>query len=338
MRSASSSFARWLLAIAMLAPWLCALGQVQAGPGAWSANQTWATDTVNGGALTGYYYWPATQPVLAGKRALVLVLHGCGQTALGDVIDSPTDGGFNWKQVADQYGAVILAPNATGNVYLDHCWDWASTNHNRTLGHDGILLDLVNRFLMNTQYAIDPNQVYVAGFSSGGSEAMVLACLAPDVFAGVGISAGPPPGVKVTQIGKVPRGFTAATAGANCLNLAASYAPSLATQIAGVIWGSSDKTVDTAYGPLDAGAMRYAYGGSYTQGAAISVPGGGTNIFYTDSNGKVRTSEIAVTGMGHAWPAGSGGQNGNYVDARHVNYPAFAIDYWFRNNPRVGAP
>lgn len=47
-----------------------------AGPGTWSAQQTWATDTVNGGSLTGFFYWPATQPTLGGKRALVLVLHG----------------------------------------------------------------------------------------------------------------------------------------------------------------------------------------------------------------------------------------------------------------------
>jgi poly(3-hydroxybutyrate) depolymerase len=49
----------------------------------------------------------------------------------------------------------------------------------------------------------------------------------------------------------------------------------------------------------------------------------------------VRTSEITVTGMGHAWPAGTGGQSGNYVDATKVNYPAFVMDFWFKNNLRV---
>jgi poly(3-hydroxybutyrate) depolymerase len=65
------------------------------------------------------------------------------------------------------------------------------------------------------------------------------------------------------------------------------------------------------------------------------VPTGGSNVPYTDSNGKLRTSEIVVTGMGHAWPAGAGGQNSNYVDATKVNYPAFVMDFWFRNNLRV---
>ena len=325
------------LAAASLALAACthAQAQVTAGPGAWSSNQTWAADSVNGGNLTGYFYWPSTQPTLGGKRALVLVLHGCAQTASGDVIDSASDGGFNWKQVADQYGAVILAPNATGNVSGSHCWDYSRTNHSRTTGHEGVLLDLIQRFVGNAQYAIDPKQVYVAGLSSGGGETMVLACLAPDIFAGAGINAGPPPGTTTLQIGSVPSGYTATTAANNCKALAGSNASAFSTQIAGVIWGTSDFTVSQQYGPMDAQAMRLAYGGTYTKGATTTVATGGSNVPYTDANGKLRTSEITVTGMGHAWPAGTGGQNSNYVDATHVNYPAFVMDFWFKNNLRV---
>lgn len=327
-------FRRLAAAVLLVAPVL-AQAQVAAGPGAWSANQTWAADTVNGGNLTGYFYWPSSQPALAGKRALVLVLHGCGQTALGDVIDSSTDRGFNWKPVADQYGAIILAPNASGNVYGSHCWDYASTSHNRTSGHDAVLLNLINRFVTNSQYAIDPNQVYVAGLSSGGGETMALGCMAPDIFAGVGINAGPPPGTTTGQIGAVPSGYTAATATNNCKNLAGANLAKFSTQVAGVIWGTSDFTVAQAYGPMDAAAMRGVYGGTFTKGPTVAVPTGGSNIEYTDSNGKVRTSEIAVSGLGHAWPAGPGGQNTSFVSSTKVNYPAFIMDFWFRNNLRV---
>lgn len=322
----------------------CSLGlpaqaQVQAGPGAWSANQTWAADTVNGGSLTGYFYWPATQPVLAGKRALVLVLHGCGQTAANDVINGSSDGGFNWKGAADQYGAVILAPNATGNVYGSHCWDYASASHNRTTGHDGVLLDLVRRFTTNTNYAIDPNQVYVAGLSSGGGQTMALACLAPDIFAGAGINAGPPPGTTTAQISYVPGGYSATTAANNCRTLAGSNSAGFTTQVASVIWGSGDYTVSQQYGPMDALAMRLVYGGSFTQGSATAVPTGGTSIPFTDAAGKLRTTEITVSGMGHAWPAGSGGQATNFVDATHVNYPSYLMNFWTSNNLRAaGTP
>lgn len=311
--------------------------QVPAGPGTWSGNQTWAADTVNGGSLTGYFYWPSTQPTLGNKRALVLVLHGCQQTAAADVIDSTSDRGFNWKPVADQYGAVILAPNATGNVYGNHCWDYASTSHNRTGGHDAVLLNLINRFVSNPQYAIDPNQVYVTGLSSGGGETMALGCMAPDIFAGVGINAGPPPGTTTSQISFVPSGYTAATAASNCKALAGGNASKFSTQIASVIWGSSDYVVAQAYGPMDAAAMRLVYGGNFVQAAATSVAPGGSNITHADSNGKLRTSEITVGGMSHAWPAGAGGQSGHFVDATKVNYPAFVMDFWYKNNLRVNA-
>jgi poly(3-hydroxybutyrate) depolymerase len=344
MAMRTSSFIRVLIALLLLLPFLAPQAQVQAGPGAWSSNQTWATDAIRGEALTGYYYWPATAPALEGKRALVLVLHGCLQTASGDVINSTgsnADNGFNWKAAADQYGAVILAPNATGNVYFNHCWDYANVQHKRDTGHDGVLLDLVNRFVANPRYAIDPRQVYVTGLSSGGGETMALACLAPDVFAGAGINAAPPPGTTTFQIGAVPGGYTAATAGANCKTLAGANAASLVTQIASVIWGTTDNTVAQGYGTIDAAGMRIAYGGNFHQGATATVPGGGSNIPYTDATGRLRTSEITVTGMGHAWPAGRGGQNTNFVDAGHVNYPAFLMQFWFANNLRVsqtGAP
>ncbi|WP_426103686.1 extracellular catalytic domain type 1 short-chain-length polyhydroxyalkanoate depolymerase [Massilia sp. TSP1-1-2] len=314
-----------------------AQAQVAAGPGTWSANQTWAADSINGGNLTGYFYWPASAPTLGGKRALVLVLHGCAQTAAGDIIDSTADKGFNWKAAADQYGAVVLAPNATGNVYGSHCWDYTSTNHNRTSGHDAVLLNLINRFVTNPQYAIDPKQVYVTGLSSGGGQTMALACMAPDIFAGAGINAGPPPGTTTGQIGFVPSGYTAATATTNCRNLAGANATNFSTQIASVVWGTGDYTVAQAYGPMDAAAMRGVYGGAFTKAAAVTVPTGGSNIAYTDSNGKLRTSEITVTGMAHAWPAGPGGQNANYVDATKVSYPGFVMDFWFKNNLRVSA-
>ena len=314
--------------------------QVAAGPGAWSTEQAWAYDPDNRENLKGFFYWPASPPTLAGKRALVLVLHGCAQTAAADVINDSRDGGFNWKTRADQYGAVILAPNATGNTSFLHCWDYSHAR-SRTSGHSALLLDLVNRFVTNPQYAIDPNQVYVTGLSSGGGETMALGCMAPDVFAGIGINAGPPPGTTTKQIKTVPPGYTAATAAKSCKALAGSNLPKFSTQIAGVVWGSSDPVVDPAYGPLDAEAMRLAYGGTYTKGAAQTVAPGGTNISYTDSSGKLRTSEMSINKMLHAWPSGSGGQNGNYVDATRVNYPAFVMNFWFQNNLRastVAAP
>jgi len=164
---------------------------------------------------------------------------------------------------------------------------------------------------------------------------MVLGCTAPEIFAGLGLSAAPPPGVTTGQISLVPSGYSATTAANACSAMAGSASPHFATQVTGVIWGMSDYTVAQGYGPLDAAAMRQVYGGAWTQGTATSVPGSGSNVEYTDANGKVRTSQITVTGLGHAWPAGAGGQNAHFVNATRVNYPAFIMDFWFNKNLRV---
>lgn len=331
MLSMKSLAATTALAAALITPF--SAQAVTAGPGAWSSNQTWAADPNHGGNLTGYFYWPASQPTKNGLRALVLVLHGCAQTAANDVINNG-DGGFNWKTVADQYGAVILAPNATGNVASHHCWDYYGASHTRTSGHNGVLLDLINRFKNNSQYSIDPNQIYVTGLSSGGGQTMVLGCLAPDIFAGIGNNAGPALGTSSSQISSVPSGFTSTTAANNCNSIAGSSKSYFSTQIASAIWGTSDYLVGQAYGPLNMDAMRKVYGGSYSS-SSISVAGGASGSTYS-TGGKVRTSQLAVSGMSHAWPAGSGGQNTNYVDATRTNYPAYIMNYWFTNNLRAG--
>jgi poly(3-hydroxybutyrate) depolymerase len=334
-----SLIARVAAAAVLLLPAFAAQA-VTAGPGTWSGNQTWAADSVNGGNLTGYFYWPASQPTKNGQRALILVLHGCTQTAAGDVINDSSDGGFNWKTTADNYGAVILAPNATGNVYSNHCWDYANTSPSRTAGHHGILLDLVNRFVTNSQYAIDPNQVYVTGLSSGGGMTMALGCLAPDVFAGIGINAGPAVGTPTSAISYVPSGVTASSTASTCNTYAGTHKSSFATQITSAVWGSGDYVVTQAYGPMDTAAMRIVYGGTYTKGATFTISGGsgnGTGTPYTDQNGKLRTTEISVDGMQHAWPAGPGGQNLSFVDATRINYPVYVTNFWFTNNLRVAA-
>lgn len=112
---------------------------VPEGDGKWTA-QIWANDPNHGNeSLKDFCYWPKNPPCLAGKRELMLVLHGCEQTALGDVIPDIRDDGFNWSATAEKYGAVIVAPNATGNAAGHHCWEHYGASHTRTSGHVGVL-------------------------------------------------------------------------------------------------------------------------------------------------------------------------------------------------------
>jgi poly(3-hydroxybutyrate) depolymerase len=329
----ANSISAMLLALASCLT--AAQADVPAGTGNWSTEQTWGTDPNHGNQpLKGFYYWPRSQPALAGKRALIVTLHGCSQTAFGDVISSASDGGFNWPEVAERYGAVIVAPNATGNVQNLHCWDYYGREHDKTSGHVGVLLDMVKRFKEDPKFAIDPNQVYVTGLSSGGGEAMVLGCVAPDIFAGVGNNAGPALGTTAFQIGSVPFGFDASTAAENCQDVAPA-GDGFSTQIMNAIFGTSDFLVTPAYASLNVAAMQQIYGGSFTKLPNFSLTGGGLGQEWEDANGKVRVSLVSVAGMAHAWPAGPGGQNSNFVDGTRVDYPEYISAFFFENNLRV---
>ncbi|MGE5386418.1 MAG: hypothetical protein ACM3SV_11100, partial [Betaproteobacteria bacterium] len=72
---------------------------------------SWVKETATYGSPNlqdAYVYTPsnASPAVVNGKRALMLTLHGCGQTAGGNVINKM----YNWETTAEQYGMVVIAP------------------------------------------------------------------------------------------------------------------------------------------------------------------------------------------------------------------------------------
>ena len=111
---------------------------------------------------------------------------------------------------------------AGGGVYFG-CWDYYGNNHTRVANDAADLLGHVDALLDDPALGIDPEQVYIAGLSSGGGMAMVMGCLAPDVFAGVGIDAGPTVGTSSSQIGKVST--TQQAASSLCTSLAGAAEP-----------------------------------------------------------------------------------------------------------------
>ncbi|HRE17851.1 MAG TPA: PHB depolymerase family esterase, partial [Rhodocyclaceae bacterium] len=98
---------------------------------------TWVKETATYGTPNlqdAYVYVPknASPAVLDNKRALMLTLHGCGQTASGNVIDKK----FNWETTAEQYGMVVVAPTVPSGTSATRsnagCWDWFGASHDRT--------------------------------------------------------------------------------------------------------------------------------------------------------------------------------------------------------------
>jgi poly(3-hydroxybutyrate) depolymerase len=302
--------------------------EASASPGAW------ATESIAG--MNVRLYVPATAPAVAGKRALMINLHGCVQTA------STLASAGNWQAVADAYGMVVAAPDAPNGGVLLGCWDYYDANHSRSnpSRHDDNLLQLAQSLLARADLNLDKDQLYISGLSSGGGETMVMGCLAPDVFAGVGINAGPTVGTTSGQIGSVA--VSKAAGVQTCRNFAGSTGAGFQTQLSSVIYGSNDTTVAPGYNVLNAGIMAEIYGAASTRQFSLAgLAGnntGGSGTLYSDAEGP-RVSLIQNTGMGHNWPAG-GGPGGSYVTTNSINYPAYITDFFFANNRRVsgGAP
>jgi poly(3-hydroxybutyrate) depolymerase len=289
------------------------------------AHAEWQSDNLGGMQVS--YYMPG--PSLS-KRALMVNLHGCAQKA----DDLKKDG--NWEQTADDYNMIVALPSApNGGVYAG-CWDYYGADHTRENRHNAPVIKMVEGLLAKIDLNIDPAQVYISGLSSGGGEAMVLGCLAPEIFAGIGLNAGPSTGSTVQEISypKTPLDTLMST----CKKLSEGHEDAFKTQLTSVIYGNNDYIVNTAFNINNAEIMRTIYGADVKftfdtrelEGASTE----GTGTMWSDAFGP-RVSLIMNTGLGHNWPAGQGGNNGNFINKKSINYPDYLAKFFFTNNRRV---
>ncbi len=170
----------------------------------WQGHDGWQKGDV-AGFDDAYVYVPAkTAPRSSDgstdKRSLVIHLIGCGQTA------DQAAASAGWEMAADEYGMIVVIPNpmdpahpnkaATNVACFNYGNDDNDYKNNRDAAEIAAYADhkaiIAAPAKLKAIYPeIDEKQVYVTGLSAGASVAMEVACMAPDVFAGVGEAAGP---------------------------------------------------------------------------------------------------------------------------------------------------
>ncbi len=300
-----------------------------------SAGQ-WRPEAVLGGKLSTHVYVPSSAPALAGKRALMVSLHGCRQS------NSDFKVGGNWQPQADKYGMVVALPSTSAEGPFGHngCWDFHGGMQTRRDASDAkYLLDLVADLLADESLNLDSAQVYLTGLSSGGVMASTLGCLAPDVFAGIGANSGPGIGFNITRASLVKPNLSVAQSAINCRTLAAGASADFSTQLYSAISGTADTRVGPGWTRINTQALAALYGEfEPVQACGVgSLAGGGDINIWCDSRGS-RVSRIMVDGMGHAWSAGvdsAGG--GKHISHDYVNFPQYISRFFFTNNRRVPA-
>jgi feruloyl esterase len=138
----------------------------------------------NPGALRMFTYLP---PALEAGAALVVVLHGCTQTA------AAYDYGAGWSTLAARYGFALLVPEQQKSNNPNGCFNWfLPDDTQRDRGEALSIRQMVDR--VTRDHGLDRRRVFVTGLSAGGAMTSVMLATYPDVFAGGGIVAGLPYG------------------------------------------------------------------------------------------------------------------------------------------------
>jgi poly(hydroxyalkanoate) depolymerase family esterase len=292
-----------------------------------SVHAEWKDESVKG--LSTLIYLPKAQAAKNQKKALMVNLHGCAQKA----DDLKKDG--NWETTADEYNMIVALPRVPGGGVYSGCWDYYGADHTASNRHNGPIIQMVKDFLSRPELDIDPGQVYVSGLSSGGGESMIMGCLAPDLFAGMGLNAAPSTGTSAQEINRIQTSVDKMLS--TCKSLAGTKADFFKTQMTSIIYGNNDFIVNTAHDINNAQIMSTIYGASLKSTfdtkklEGSSTDGAGTLL--SDITGP-RISLIMNTGLGHNWPAGQGGNGGNFISKKSINYPAYITKFFFENNRR----
>ena len=291
-----------------------------------------AWETRNAGGMSVHVYTPGADSPLGG-HALLVALHGCTQSAT-----HLKDFG-NFEHAAEDFGMVIALPDVPGGGVYAGCWNYYGALHNGTSGHDAAVISLAQELLADGALGIDPAQVYLSGFSSGGGEALVAGCLAPELFAGVGAAAGPSLGTSATQIGQVSQ--TPAAAAMLCNQYAGANADALGSQLAVAFTDAQDFVVAQGYAGVNADMFTSVYASPTSSAFDVATVEGampaGQGTYYADGEGPRVALIQSTSGGGHAWPAGSGEAGGgiSYIAGNGVDFAYFLATFFTANNRRA---
>ncbi len=138
----------------------------------------------NPGQLRLLRYVP---PGLPPGAPLVVILHGCGQTAAGYGL------GTGWFQLAADLGFAVLAPEQRAVNNPNTCFNWFQpTDTARDSGEAGSIHRMIA--FMVERHGLDDRRIFITGLSAGGAMTAAMVAAYPEQFAGGAIVAGLPAG------------------------------------------------------------------------------------------------------------------------------------------------
>jgi feruloyl esterase len=257
----------------------------------------------NPGNLRMLTYVPETLPPSPG---LVVVLHGCTQTAAG------YDHGSGWSALADRYGFVLLYAEQLEANNPNRCFNWFQLGDvERDRGEAHSIRQMIGHAVQ--QHAVDRNRIFVTGLSAGGAMTSTMLAAYPDVFAGGAIIAGLPYRCATS----VPEAFECMFQGKTRSaeewgDLVRDASPHKGPWPKVSVWhGSADATVK----PMNAGEIIKQWTnvhGLRSGPSRSDVVDGYPRRAWTDAAGNEVIEEYVITGMAHGTPLAVGNDENSY--------------------------
>jgi poly(hydroxyalkanoate) depolymerase family esterase len=289
---------RAALVAALLLPATLGALVLTAGPAA-AATLTKVTGFGNNPTnLNMYAYVPDN---VAPRPALLVLVHYCGGSA-GAIFNG---NGRDFATAADQYGYVIVVPEATRD---GHCFD-VSTRAGLTRDGGGDSTGIMSMVAWARQrHNVDPARIVVSGFSSGAMMTNVLAAEYPDVFSAGSAFSGVPAGCFATTDGSLWNGQCS---GGNTTKSPQQWADQVHAMYPGYagayprmqLWhGDQDTTL--AYRNFGEEIKQWTalHGLSQTP-ASTDVPRSSwTRTRYGDTSTKATVEGVSIAGTGHTLP------------------------------------
>jgi poly(hydroxyalkanoate) depolymerase family esterase len=139
----------------------------------------------NPGGLRMFSFAPDN---LQPAPGLVVVLHGCGQTA------AAYDLGAGWSTLAKHFGFALLMPQQQPFNNANGCFNWFNPDDTaRGSGEACSIRQMIARAV--DDIGIDRHRIFITGLSAGGAMTSVMLATYPEIFAGGAVIAGLPFGV-----------------------------------------------------------------------------------------------------------------------------------------------